>query len=51
MEIIESQNENQATSNRRWVLRILVGGAVAAVGSDLWELLRTAIESMAIRLF
>lgn len=49
MEAFESDKADRAISNRRWGLQLLVGGVIVAIGNDLWELFRRAVEvAMAI---
>lgn len=47
MEAIESRKEDQRMGTGKWGLRLLIGGVIVAIGNDLWELLRKAIEIVA----
>lgn len=49
MEVFESDKADRAISNRRWGLQLLVGGVIVAIGNDLWELFRKAVEEVIAR--
>lgn len=49
MEVIESEKADRTESNLRWGLRLLAGGVIVAIGTDLWKLFQEAIEVLLAR--